>query len=437
MRHFVLRFILISIALAVFYPLRTTAQEFDDSLSLNLADTIYMDFSDSSFNNYEVGPLRIKNFTPFFNLHVDSTLEYRFEINKDPDNYYWYLKNPPVGLRINKDNGLLHFTPTKAYFLSGRLKYDKPYKVELGVQNLNDAGDKLDTTFTIVFFNTEIIPSKLKPSVAKELFVQEGDTVRFQVQCETGSFPIEGISYITNFPVRSSTPIARCGDSFTWVAPYDFIKEGDKVKSKRLIVTFVAVDQFFNRDTSVITINVNDAINYPVQLEEYKEIVKQIEVYIEQLKGTFMVLDQNVKNTRKTRTAFDLTSATTSLGGTVFSSLPGDGSKTAGKIMPSVGVALVPVKEAASPNKPYEQNSASLVRSDIQRLQYLLVNSALVGERDDAIVNKTNKMKDDLKQIQLQLIDVPIVNAGTNKTEIDRYFDSPKVKRKYRFKKEK
>ena len=76
--------------------------------------------------------LRIKNFSPYFTLHVDSTLDYHFEINKDPVQYYWYLKNSPVGLRINKDDGVLHFKADKSYFLSGKLKYDNEYKVRTG-----------------------------------------------------------------------------------------------------------------------------------------------------------------------------------------------------------------------------------------------------------------------------------------------------------------
>src|SRR5688572_15416379 len=48
--------------------------------------------------------LRIKNLNPFFTLHVDSTLQYNLEINKEESGYYWFLRNSPVGLRINKDN---------------------------------------------------------------------------------------------------------------------------------------------------------------------------------------------------------------------------------------------------------------------------------------------------------------------------------------------
>src|SRR6478752_2734523 len=82
--------------------------------------------------------LRIINLNPFFSIHVDSVLSYQFQINKNVNNYFWYLKNAPVGIRLNKDNGLLTFRADKSYFLSGRLKYDVNYKVAIGVQNLSD-----------------------------------------------------------------------------------------------------------------------------------------------------------------------------------------------------------------------------------------------------------------------------------------------------------
>lgn len=412
------------------------AQQTGDSANMKPVDTVYMKFLDTTviIKNPD-SILRIKNFTPYFNLHVDSTLHYQFEINKDAKEYYWYLINPPVGLKINKDNGLLYFKAEKAFFLSGKLKYDREYKVTLGVQNLDNAKDRLDTTFTLVFYNTDIVASKLKPSIANEVFMEEGDTLSFKVQCEMGSFPIETITYITNYPVRSTTPVAHCDDNFTWVAPYDFIREGENVKSKKLIIKFVGVDKFFNRDTATVTVNIADGINYPFRLEEYNKMVTQIERYITQLKATFMVLDGKVKQTRKTRTTFELSSASTALGGTVFSSLNSEEAKTTGKILPSVGVALVPVKEAVAPNKTYEQNSASLVRSDIQRLQYLLSNNILVGEKDEDIIKKTTKLRDDLKQVQLQLVDIPLVVVDASDAEVERYFNSPKVKKKYRLKK--
>lgn len=378
--------------------------------------------------------LRIKNFTPYFTLHVDSTLDYHFEINRDPANYYWYLKNSPVGLRINKDNGILHFKADKAFFLSGKLKYDNPYKVLMGIQNLNDPAEKVDTTFTLVFYNTEIIPSTIKPTVSNNLEMDEGDTLNFTLQCEDGSFPLESLTYYSNYPIRSTTPVAHCGDEFTWVAPYDFIKDDEKDKERHLIIKFVGIDKFFNKDTAIVNVVVKQTINYPFRLMQFNKISGDIEKYIVQLKNTFRTLDGKVRNTKNTRTTFDLTSASTALGGTIFSSLPSQTEQTTGKILPSVGVALVPVKEAVAPNKASEQNSASLVRSDIKRLEYLLTDNMLIGEKDPDIIRKTQKLRDELTQVQLQLIDVPVVEDDRDSKELDEYFNSPKVNRKYRLK---
>src|SRR5450755_663585 len=389
--------------------------------------------SDSNFVKKEDTVLRIKNFSPYFTLHVDSTLDYHFEINRDPQQYYWYLKNSPVGLKINKDNGVLHFKADKSYFLSGKLKYDNEYKVRMGIQNLNDPSDKVDTVFTLVFYNTEIILSKIKPTVSGDLVIEEGDTLNFKLQCDDGSFPIESITYYSSSPIHSITPIAHCGDDFTWEAPYDFIRDDEKVDQKSLTINFIGTDKFFNHDTAAVKITVKQTINYPFRLIQYNKISKDIETYVLQLKSTFRILDQKVKHTKNTRTTFDLTSATTALGGTIFSSLPGQ--QTTGQILPSVGVALVPVKEAVAPTKSYEQNSASLVRSDIKRLQYLLTDNMLVGEKDPDIIKKTQKLRDELTQVQLQLIDVPVVEDSTNSKELDKYFDDPKVNKKYRLKK--
>lgn len=395
-------------------------------------DTVYMKPEDTIFLKPVDTLLRIKNFSPYFTLHVDSTLDYHFEINKNPEDYYWYLKNSPVGLKINKDNGILHFKADKSYFLSGKLKYDNEYKVKLGVQNLNEPEDKVDTTFTLLFYNTDIVPSKIKPTVTNNLMMDEGDTLSFKLQCDEGSFPLESITFFSNYPIRSTTPISHCGDIFTWIAPYDFIKDDENVKQKSLVLSFIGVDKFFNRDTAVVTVKVNQTVNYPQRLLEYNKITSTIQNYILILKSTFRDLDKKIKSTKNTRTTFDLTSAATSLGGTVFSSMTDRDLQTTGKILPSVGVALVPVKEAVAPNKNDEKNSASLVRNDIKRLQYLLTDNILIGDKDPDIVKKISKMKDELQQVQLQLIDVPLVDDNVNPKELDEYFNNPKVNKKYR-----
>ena len=408
-------------------------QQKNDTMVLE-NDTVHLPPEDTIFLRPVDTLLRIKNFSPYFTLHVDSTLDYQFEINRNPVNYYWYLKNSPVGLKINKDNGDLHFKAEKSFFLSGKLKYDIQYKVRIGVQNLDDPTDHVDTAFSILFYNTDIIRSVIKPTVSNDLSIDEGDTLNFKLQCEQGSFPLESITYYCNYPIRSTTPITSCGDQFTWVAPFDFIKEDEKTKQKSLVIKFIGVDKFYNRDTAEVKVLVNQAINYPRRLMEYTKLDSTIQIYILQLKATFRELDKKIKHTKNTRTTFDLTSASTSLGGTVFSSMDAPDLKTTGKILPSVGVALVPVKEAVAPNKNDELNAASLVRNDIKRLQYLLTNNALVGDKDPEIVVKTAKMKDELQQIQLQLIDVAIVDDTRNKEELDEYFNNPKVNKKYRLK---
>jgi hypothetical protein len=378
--------------------------------------------------------LRIKNLNPYFNLHVDSTLRYPLIINKDLAKYYWFLKNSPVGLKINKDNGELTFKAEKSYFLSGRLKYDYEYKVSLIVQNLDKPEERVDTSFTLLFYNTEIIPSKIKPTVTNTLFIDEGDTVSFKLQCDNGNFPIEEITYFSNYPIKSLTPVTKCNDDFTWVAPFDFVRDTEKEKQKKLEIYFIGTNKFNNKDTAIINIVVKENINYPQQVVEFEKLKVDIEHYVVQLKSSFRLVDKKIKKTKSTRTSFDLASASAGLGGTVFSSLPGSSEQTVGKILPSVGVSLVPVKEASAPNSNADQNTATLIRSSIKRLEYLLAENSLVGERDPDILNKSRKLKDELKQAQIQLIDIPIAEDNTSSKELDEYFNNPKVNKKYRVK---
>ena len=112
-----------------------------------------------------------------------------------------------------------------------------------------------------------------------------------------------------------------------------------------------------------------------------------------------------------------------------------EGSRQVGKILPSIGLSIVPVKEAVSPQRVYDQNQASLVRTSIKRLEYRLYDNGLIAERDPGIIQKTNQLKDELKQIQLQLIDIPLgMNTNMSEEELDKYFNSPKVLKKYRLK---
>jgi hypothetical protein len=379
--------------------------------------------------------LRVINLNPYFTIHVDSTLSYKLEINKDETRYYWFLRNSPIGLRINKDNGILTFKAEKSFFLSGKLKYDVEYKVYVGVQNLFDARERVDTSFTIVFYNTDIVPSKVKPSVSSTLYVDEGDTVNFKIQCENGSFPIEDITFFANMPLKNFSRIKKCDDDFTWTPPYDFVKDTDSGRVKILTLNFVGVNKFQIRDTATVRIVVRDALNYPMSVDDYNLVVKNINTYVSQLKYTFLQLDKRVKKVNSTRTTFDITGSTTALTGSIMASSTSQNSQQVGKVLPSVGVSLVPIKEAVAPQKVFDQNQASLIRNSIKRLEYMVRDNGLVGEKDPDIVKKTAKLKDELKQTQVQLIDVPIEIAGNmTEEELNQYFNSPKVSKKYRLK---
>jgi len=380
--------------------------------------------------------LRIINLNPYFTIHVDSSLNYDLQINKDSSKYYWYIRNSPVGLRINKDNGRLSFKAEKSYFLSGKLKYDVNYKVDVGVQNLRDPRDRADTFFSIVFYNTDIVQSRVKPSVSNTLTVDEGDTVSFKIQCENGSFPIEGISFYANMPLKNSTQVKKCDDDFTWSPGFDFVKDTDSAKIKILVLNFVGVNKFQIRDTAIVRIIVRDALNYPLSLREYDQAVRNVNNYNLRLKFTFLQLDKGVKRTKNTRTSFDITSSSTALTGSVLASSANPSAKQTGAILPSVGVTLVPIKEAVAPQRITEQNQASMMRSSIKRLEFMVQDNALIGDRDPDITKKTNKLKDELKQIQVQLIDVPLeITGNMTEEELNNYFNSPKVNKKYRLKK--
>jgi hypothetical protein len=388
-------------------------------------DTVFPGIVDTS--------VRIVNFNPYFTLHVDSTLSYKFNINRDEHGFFWYLKNSPVGLKIDKDNGILSFRAEKNYFLSGKLKYDIPYVVTMGVQSLHDPSEKVDTNFTLIFYNTEIIPSKVKPTVAGTLVVEEGEAVSFKVQCETGSFPIEDILFTSSLPISSYSLVNACNAEFRWVPDYDFVKETDADKSKTVVLSFVGSTRARVRDTATVKLVVKDALNYPLVLQENKVLVKNIEVYILQLKYTFLQIEKRLKKTKSARTGFDLTSGSTAMAGTILSTSDNAGAQKTGKILPGVGVALVPIKEAAAPNKIVDQNQASLIRTSIKRLEYMLRDNIVVAEKDPEVLKKTNKLKEELKQIQIQLIDIPIeVTNNMTPEQLNDYFNSPKVNKKYR-----
>lgn len=379
--------------------------------------------------------LRITNLNPFINLEVDSVLTYKLELNQPKENYFWYLRGAPVGVKINKDDGTLTIRADKSFFLSGKLRYDNRYTVRVGANDMRNSQNRIDTSFTVIFYNTEVLPSRIRPSVISPLIVNEGDTVNFKLQCETGSFPITQVNFFSDALINSSQPITQCNDDFTWVPPFDFVKDIDSGRVKLIELTFVGSNKFMERDTAKVKIVVRNALNYPLAESEYHVQSTAVKNYLLQLKYSFLQLDRDIKKTKNTRTAFDITSSATALSGTILNTSSSEGSQKVGKILPGIGLSLVPVKEAVSPQKVFDQNQASLIRTSIRRLEYMLVDNSLIGEKDPNLVIKTARLKEELKQVQIQLIDMPIgINNAMSEAELNDYFNSPKVNKKYRLK---
>jgi hypothetical protein len=380
--------------------------------------------------------LRIINLNPYFTVQVDSVLMYDLQINKPTENYYWFMKNAPVGVKIDRNSGLLYFKAEKSFFKSGKLKFDLPYPVEVGVQNLRDPKERFESSFTIMFYSTEVLVSKLKPTVGNLLLLEEGDSIRFRVQCEEGTFPIEQITINTNEPISNFKSVNKCNDEFAWMIPYDFIRDNDTAR-KILLIQFIATDKFRNRDTSSVRLVIKPGINYIQKNNEHQQIATETRKYVTNLKLTFYVISNNIKNNKTTRTGFDITGSTTAFMGTLLStSGTSTAAKNAGKVLPSVGLSLVPVKEAVAPNKVQEQNTASQVRATIKRLDYMLTENMLVGEKDPEILQKTKKLREELKQAQLQLVDLPLVEFDPrfSQEDAEKYFNNPKVNKKYKLK---
>lgn len=382
-------------------------------------------------------PLRITNLNPYFTVQVDSSLSYQLLINKDENKYYWFLRNTPVGMKISKD-GLLTFKAEKSFFLSGKLKYDQEYAIKLGVQNLSNPTDRIDTSVTLVFYNTEILQPKVKFTVSNTLVVDEGKPVDFGVVCESGNFPIEDILFSSNVPISDYKMVKHCDDHFSWTPPYDFVSETDAGKERTVLLNFIGSTRFKVRDTAVVKIIVKDALNYPFAVQEHAAVISNIKYYVLQLQYVFYQLDKQVRGTKRARTGFDLTAASSALTGTILNTSSSKSSQNTGKVLPSVGVALTPIKEATAPNKSVEQNQASVIRSAIKRLNYMIEDNRLIGERDPDVTRKTVKLREELRQVRVQLVDVPVeIAPDVSEKELNDYFNSKKVNKKYRLNKKK
>jgi hypothetical protein len=104
--------------------------------------------------------------------------------------------------------------------------------------------------------------------------------------------------------------------------------------------------------------------------------------------------------------------------------------------MPSIGLTLVPVKEGVAPNKIQEQNTATQVRTVAKRLEYLVSENALIGDRDPLVLAKTKKLQEEMKAARMQLVDLPLLEFDEDftKEDADKFFKDPKVNKNYKLK---
>ena len=112
--------------------------------------------------------------------------------------------------------------------------------------------EKIDTSFTLIFYNTEVLQPKIKFTVSNTLEVEEGKPVTFDVLCEAGNFPIEDILFSSNIPISGYKLVKHCDDNFSWTPPYDFVNENDRDKQRTVILSFIGSTRFKVRDTALV-----------------------------------------------------------------------------------------------------------------------------------------------------------------------------------------
>ena len=90
-----------------------------------------------------------------------------------------------------------------------------------------------------------------------------------------------------------------------------------------------------------------------------------------------------------------------------------------GRIMPGIGLTLIPVKEGVALSKVQEQNTATQVRAKVRRLEYVPSENRLSGERNIEVLMKTKIIQDELRKSRLQFVDLPMVEFGEKFSEAD------------------
>src|SRR5690606_27584264 len=179
-----------------------------------------------------------------------------------------------------------------------------------------------------------------------------------------------------------------CDDYFEWVPGYDFVTDQDPKGERVVNLEFIGSTNFNYADTARVKVIVKNGLNYDIATKEYNDALNNLKTWILRYKYTFLQLDKRLRKTKNWRSGFDITTATTTLTGTVLATTAGENKskQNTGKILPSIGVVAMPVKEAAAPQRTTEQNQATLLRTNIKRLDYILTENQLSGDRDPLIL---------------------------------------------------
>jgi hypothetical protein len=263
--------------------------------------------------------------------------------------------------------------------------------------------------------------------------IGEGDKLSFSVMCENGNFPIDKILFSSSLTISNYKIPKGCDDVFEWTPSYDFVSDDDKTTEKTIDLFFIGTTKFNFSDTVKVRVIVKNGLNYENALKEYHEADSTTKIWVKQMKYTFINLDKKIRKTKGFRSAFDITTASSGVTSTVLATQEKTSSKNTAKVIPSIGAALVPVREASAPNNSTDQNQASTLRSNIKRLEYIMTENRLSEERDPSIISKTQALKKELRQSKNELLNVPTDWAESiNDAELNRKFNSKKIQKKYR-----
>jgi len=384
--------------------------------------------------------LCIINVSPCFYLYPDSAIAYQLRLNRNPSGYTWYLKNNPPAVQLDSKTGMLYIKASATLFRQQKMFFGHRYVVSLGVQNNRDPTEWTDTSFAVIFQDPAIARGQIIPSVAGDIFAEEGDTIRFTLGCDNGNALVQSIKLSTSVAIGNYTSIQRCDDVFMWAIPFDFIRDRDSLDLRELRLTFVSIDDLQKKDTAEINIVIRQGINYVEKNQEYRKTAEEVKKYVQSLKLTFYVLNKSLRFNKFSRALFDVSAALTALAPAVIPEQQDEAKTGSGwnvsKLLPGIGLTLIPIKESLVPVKVQERANANQVRAVAKKLEFALLQNNLIGHRDPAVLNMICNLHEELRQARMQLIEVPLMEFDEDLSieDAESYFKNYRTHKRHRLK---